>query len=86
MRRRHAARQPRDLCSGPAKLAAALAIDGSCDGLDLTHARGAVALFDDGTPPPTAPGVSRRIGISKATEKMWRWFVAGDPNVSKAPR
>ena len=34
-------------------------------------------------PPPAEPGQSARIGLSKATEHPWRWFVAGDPNVSR---
>ena len=48
----------------------------------------AVTLLDDGTPPPTTPGNSVRIGLSpgKGDESPWRWWVPGDPNVSVAPR
>jgi DNA-3-methyladenine glycosylase len=38
---------------------------------------------DDGVAPPEVPGVSRRIGITMAVDEPWRWFVAGDPNVSR---
>ncbi len=78
---RPAARRDRDLASGPGRLTQALGIDGSFDGTDLV--RGAVRIADDGVPPPSVPGVSRRVGISKAVDQPWRWFVAGDPNLSR---
>jgi DNA-3-methyladenine glycosylase len=80
--RRTKARRDRDLCSGPAKLAQALAIGPSHDGADLV--RGVLRIVDDGTPPPASPGVSMRIGLAagKGDEHPWRWFVPGDVNVS----
>jgi DNA-3-methyladenine glycosylase len=78
---RPAARRDRDLASGPGRLTQALGIDGTFDGVDLV--RGPVRIADDGTLPPRRPGVSTRIGISKAVEQPWRWFVVGDPNVSR---
>jgi DNA-3-methyladenine glycosylase len=81
---RPAARRDRDLCSGPARLCQALGLTGLDDGDDLVDPhRGGPWLTDDGTPPPAAPGQSVRIGITKAVEHPWRWFVAGDPNVSR---
>jgi DNA-3-methyladenine glycosylase len=80
-----AARRDRDLCSGPAKLCQAFGIDRDQDGVDLVGGED-VGLFDDGTRPPTVAGVSRRVGISVAVDEPWRWFVAGDPNVSVKPR
>ena len=50
------------------------------DGTDLS---GAVRIIDDGSPPPDDPGISTRIGITRAADLPWRWFVAGDPNVSR---
>ena len=80
--RRPKARRERDLCSGPGRLAQALGFTGALDGTDLS--KGPVLLLDDGTPPPTEPGNSVRIGLSvgKGEESPWRWWVPGDPNVS----
>ncbi len=77
-----AARRDRDLCSGPAKLCQALGVDRALDGSDLV-AGDEVQIVDDGTPPPAEPGCTVRIGISVATEHPWRWFVPGDPNLSR---
>ena len=81
--RRPKARRERDLCSGPARLCQALGLTGDLDGADL--ATGPVLLLDDGTPPPSDPGNSVRIGLSpgKGDDSPWRWFVSGDPNVSR---
>lgn len=84
--RRVAARRDRDLCSGPAKLTQAFGIGRDHDGTDLV--RGPVRILDDGTPPPAAPGVSTRVGLraGRGDEHPWRWYVTGDPNVSRGPR
>jgi DNA-3-methyladenine glycosylase len=90
---RRAARLERDLCNGPAKLCQALGITGADNGADLlaarrrsgpaTRAPGLVRLLDDGTPPPRRPGRGTRIGIKVATEKRWRFWVPGNPSVSR---
>jgi DNA-3-methyladenine glycosylase len=89
---RPAARRDRDLCNGPAKLCQALGITGADNGADLLAARspsgsaaagGLVHLRDDGTPPPRRPGRGTRIGIKVATEKRWRFWVPGNPSVSR---
>jgi DNA-3-methyladenine glycosylase len=79
---RPAARRDRDLCSGPAKLCQALGLTGERNGADLLGVRSSVRLCTDGTGPPAEPGVGPRIGISVAAERLWRWWVPGDPNVS----
>jgi DNA-3-methyladenine glycosylase len=79
--RRPAARADRQLCSGPARLTQALGLDRRHDGVDLLA--GPVRLLDDGVPPPDTPGVSRRIGLTAGAEHSWRWYVPGDPNVSR---
>jgi DNA-3-methyladenine glycosylase len=88
---RPAARRDRDLCNGPAKLCQALGITGAENGTDLLARRGggpagahaAVRLVDDGTPPPERPAQGRRIGIRVAKDEPWRFWVAGDENVSR---
>jgi DNA-3-methyladenine glycosylase len=78
------ARRDRDLCNGPAKLCEALGITGVANGADLLATRGrAVRLRDDGTPPPRRPARGTRIGIKEATERRWRFWVPGDPNISR---
>lgn len=79
--RRPKARRPRDLCSGPAKLAQALALDGEFDGTDLVG--GSVRVVDDGVAPPEHPRTGPRIGISVAVDEPWRWWVPDNPHVSK---
>jgi DNA-3-methyladenine glycosylase len=82
---RHAARSDRDLGNGPAKLCQALGITGEDNGSDL-FGTGPVLLADDGTPPPAQPGQGGRIGITKGAEHPWRYWVSGDPHVSRHPR
>ena len=80
--------RPIDLCSGPARLCQAFGLDRRDDGVDLVTASAApsrlsIFIADDGTPPPTEPGRSGRIGVSRAPSRPWRFYVAGDPNVSR---
>lgn len=75
------ARNDRDLCRGPARLAQALGITGSVDGTDL--ASGPYRIVDDGEPPPSSPVSTPRIGITRATELPWRWYVPGSVYVSR---
>jgi len=66
----------RALCRGPGRLAQALAVDRSFDGIDLL---GDGALWiEPGTPVPRARlEATPRIGISVATDVAWRWVQAG---------
>ena len=79
------ARRERDLCSGPAKLTAALGIAGDHNGADLLAPASPVRLLQIATAPP-AHATSTRIGISLAREHPWRWYVPGDANISRPPR
>jgi DNA-3-methyladenine glycosylase len=80
---RPVARRDVELCNGPAKLCQALGIDRDLDGADLCGRGGIVSLLDDGVPPPVAPTVTTRVGISVATDRPWRYAVPGDPHVSR---
>ncbi|MGN6479650.1 DNA-3-methyladenine glycosylase [Luteibacter sp.] len=76
-------RRDKELCSGPARLTQALGITGEQNGIDLVRARDGYTVLDDGTPPPENVPGSARIGIREGTDLLWRWYVAGNPNVSK---
>ncbi len=54
--------------TGPGRLTRALGVDMAWNGREAE-------LFDDGTPPPTAPVVTPRIGITKAVDLPRRWLV-----------
>ncbi|HEX4866625.1 MAG TPA: DNA-3-methyladenine glycosylase [Acidimicrobiales bacterium] len=81
--RRPAARTDRDLCRGPARLCQAFGLDGTHDGADLPTADQGITIVDDGTPPPDAPGVGPRIGLSAGAELPWRWCVPGHRHLSR---
>jgi DNA-3-methyladenine glycosylase len=80
---RVAARRTVELCNGPARLTQAMGITGSDDGADLVSGAEGITIVDDGVPPPLEPVVTARIGISKAVAEPWRWYVPGNPNVSR---
>jgi DNA-3-methyladenine glycosylase len=80
---RPAAKRDTDLLSGPAKLCQAFGLDRDHDGADLVTGDRGVLIWDDGTPPPRKPGNSTRIGLSAGAELPWRWYVPGDPNLSR---
>ena len=77
------ARRDRDLCSGPAKLTQALGIDGAFDGADLVTGDRGVTIVDDGQPPPPAPAVTARIGLTNGADLPWRFHVEGTPDISR---
>ena len=87
----------RELARGPGKLCQALGIDRGRDGADVCAAGSPVRIYGPGAAGPgaaggLAPAVSRgpRVGISRAAEVAWRFWLAGDPCVSayraSAPR
>ena len=73
----------RDIGSGPGKLSQALGITGEFDGADLVTGDAGFQILDDGTPPPRTPVAAIRVGISRAREHPWRWYVPGNPHVSR---
>ena len=77
------AHRDRDLCRGPARLCQALGISGQDDGADLVKADRGITVVDDGVAPPAYPGVGVRIGLTAGAELPWRYYVAGDPYVSR---
>jgi DNA-3-methyladenine glycosylase len=81
---RGAAVRDRHLCAGPGRLCQALGIAKAHDGADLVTGDRGPVVVDDGTPPPGRPGNSLRIGLTAGADRPWRWFVPGDPNLSRA--
>ena len=70
----------RDLARGPGRLASALRIDRSLDGLDLCR-QGPLWLANDDRDPGEI-GQSIRIGITKDADRLLRFYVRGSPFVS----
>lgn len=70
---------PRQLCSGPGKLAQALGIDRGHDGLALDEMPFAIAGGGAEAPIVTGP----RIGITKGVETPWRFALSGSPFISR---
>lgn len=74
-----------DLCSGPAKLAQAMAIDRTLDGEDLTVSK-MLYLRRGQSPGAARITASPRIGVNYAAQwakKPLRFHIAGSPHVSK---
>jgi DNA-3-methyladenine glycosylase len=72
------------LCRGPARLAQALGVDRSMDGIDLL--RSEALWLEPGDPVPAdGAAVTRRIGISVGTDRPLRWLEAGSRWASPTP-
>jgi DNA-3-methyladenine glycosylase len=72
----------RDLTSGPGKLCQALGIDKSLDGVDICIPDAVLKVLDDGYKVPQIVQ-SKRVGISKASEHEYRYYIADSIYVSK---
>ncbi|NUT35607.1 MAG: DNA-3-methyladenine glycosylase [Hamadaea sp.] len=71
----------RDLARGPARLAAALGLDGAAYGADLLAADSVVRL-EQPTGPVGAVEQGPRVGVTSAKDRPWRFWLAGEPTVS----
>ncbi len=80
MRQRRGLHDERRLCSGPGKLASALAITGQFNGMPLDSPP--IFLHARTLAPEIAIGA--RVGITKAVELPWRYGVKGSRFLSKA--
>ena len=93
MRRHRKSTELRDLTRGPGRLAAALRIDRSLDGLDL-FSRGPLWLAEivrakssgRASDQETAVAATLRIGITRAADKLFRFYERGSPFVSGPKR
>jgi DNA-3-methyladenine glycosylase len=85
-RRFDAAKAPRDLARGPARLCQALAIDLAENGFDLLDPASPLrlrpAVGDERAAEAPEIGVGPRVGVSQAADIPWRFWIVGDPTVS----
>ena len=80
MEMRRGTRTLRDLARGPGRLAQALRIDRSLDGLDLCRQGPLWLAADEHQPGDIGQGI--RIGITKDADRPLRFYVRGSPFVS----
>ena len=76
-------RRPGDrthIADGPGRLTQALRIDRGLNDEDMVRS---TSLFIERGPRPRWIGRSRRVGIKRGTERLWRYFVAGNRHVSQ---
>ena len=82
-RRSGAAPREIDLARGPARLCEALGIDRSHDGADVSGPASPLQVFAPQAPVPAAEISSGpRVGVSRAADVAWRFWITGDPAVS----
>ena len=72
------------MASGPGNLTKALKIDRSFNGYDLTT-KGTLFIAHGYLRKSERISSSKRVGISRGTEKPWRFFLDGNCSVSKKP-
>lgn len=75
----------RQLTNGPGKLCQAMAIGRELDGVDLTRP-GPLYLLRPPGPVVEAIATSPRVGITRAADRPWRFYLPGSPWVSRGPR
>ncbi|SDS11469.1 DNA-3-methyladenine glycosylase [Nocardioides scoriae] len=77
-RERRPGSSDRDLARGPARLCRALALDLAQDGAD------AAGWLEPADPPvpPEAVATGPRVGLRRAADRPWRFWLAGEPSVS----
>jgi DNA-3-methyladenine glycosylase len=80
MEERRGTTRVRDLCRGPGRLCQALAIDFELDGIALLESQALWLAAGQGA--DVRIGKSRRIGITKAAERILRFYERGNPFVS----
>jgi DNA-3-methyladenine glycosylase len=82
MEARRGTTRVRDLARGPGRLCEALGIDRSFDGVDLRKDKELWLARPVGAEAALRVGTSRRIGITKASERPLRFYEKGNPFVS----
>jgi DNA-3-methyladenine glycosylase len=70
------------LTNGPGKLTQALHINKSFDGIDITK-KGSLYVIDAPRVSDDKIAIVKRVGISNAKEKLWRFYEKGNTFISK---
>jgi len=81
MSQRRSAHSGVDITNGPAKLCQALLIDKALNGHDLRHSP--LRLLPEPALSQAHIVQTTRIGISRDTDRPWRFYIRGNPYVSK---
>ena len=71
---------PRNLARGPGNLAQALGLSGDHYGLNLLD--GGPVRLEPPSSPPGPIGRGPRVGVSRAADRPWRWWLEGERSVS----
>jgi DNA-3-methyladenine glycosylase len=82
MESRRGTTRVRDLARGPGRLCQALEIDLALDGVHLLLDKRLWLAAHQGSTRSARVGKSRRIGITKAAERLLRFYEKGNPFVS----
>ncbi len=83
MRQRRNIAIGKNLCNGPAKLSQAMGITKDLDGNSLFNSNQDLVIVQNENLSFFEISQGRRIGISKAKELEWRWWITEEPNISK---
>ena len=76
-----------ELARGPARLAVALGLGGEANGTCAIDDTGPLRLTSPVLPvDPTAVVAGPRVGITRAVDRPWRFWIAGEPTVSRYRR
>lgn len=81
MRLNRKKQDPLALCSGPGKLVQALGIPQSLNG--ICALTGPIGFYDLETAQSFAIHQTTRIGLSQGREMLLRYYIQGDPNISR---
>jgi len=82
MQKRRGTKLEKELTSGPGKLTKAMAITGAHHGLDLSDKNSELVIVEGGLKDFTV-GSSHRIGVSADLERKLRFYIDGNPFVSR---
>ena len=74
-------KEPRALTSGPGKLTIALGIDKGSQGVSVLSLGSEIRIYDAASDPVI--GTSRRIGVTRDLDRDLRFYVEGNPYVSR---